>query len=149
MNLLYGFMGPGYLSHYILVCPVLLQSKRRLKCSTQKQCKNWWWNHANLLNLESHPLRIAILWHELQLLILPPALRHYVVTGIWCRPEAVKAPETIGQDMPKSNQEQALQVPLRSRTKTMLALCHHLITWSFRKSTQPNNFHLKSHLIFI
>jgi hypothetical protein len=47
----------------------------------------------------------------LQLLILPPALRHDVVTGIWCCPEAVKAPETIRQDMPKSNQEPKRSLP--------------------------------------
>lgn len=34
-----------------------------------------------------------------------------MVTGIWCRPEAVKAPEEIRQGMPKCNQEQALQIP--------------------------------------
>jgi hypothetical protein len=54
-----------------------------------------------------------------------PALRHDVVTGIWCCPEAVKEPETVRQDIAKSNQEEASQVPstLRSRTETFVALC--------------------------
>jgi hypothetical protein len=40
-------------------------------------------------------------------------------------PEAVKAPEMVRQDIAKSNQEEASQVPwtLRSRTETFVALC--------------------------
>jgi hypothetical protein len=55
MNLLYGFVGPGYLSHYILVCPMLLQSKCRLKCWNPKVMYKLMVKSCELIELGNPP----------------------------------------------------------------------------------------------